>query len=182
MQAQETKIEKRSLIAYYSRRGYNYVNGEIVDLKIGNTEVVANKIQSLTGSDIFRIETEGHYPEDYTKTTEVAKKEKNENARPEIVGRVKDMSRYDTIYLGYPNWWNTFPMVVFTFLESYDFKGKTIVPFCTHEGSGWGSSVRDIKKLCPESTVLDGLAIRGSTVQNSQADILKRLREIGTIK
>ena len=74
------------------------------------------------------------------------------------------MADYDVIYLGYPNWWGTFPMAVFTFLESYDFTGKTIVPFCTHEGSGLGSSERDIKQLCPNAKILSGIAIRGGSV------------------
>lgn len=172
--------KKKSLVVYYSRRGNNYLNGEIVDLKTGNTEVVANKIQALTGSDIFRIETVKSYPVDYTETTEVAKKEQNDNARPAIRGKVENMNQYDVIYLGYPNWWGTMPMVLFTFLESYDFKGKTIIPFCTHEGSALGTSIRDIKKLCPDANIKQGLAIRGGNVNSSDKaieDWLKKTSE-----
>jgi flavodoxin len=154
----------KSLIAYYSRKGENYLNGSIVKLLVGNTEVIAKKIQELTGSDMFWIDTVKLYPLDYTETTKVAAKEKTENARPMLTGVVDNMDSNNVIYLGYPNWWGTFPMAVFTFLESYDFSGKTIIPFCTHEGSGIGKSETDIKKLCPDSMVLPGLAIRGGSV------------------
>ncbi len=161
----------KSIIAYYSRKGENYLNGNIVNLSVGNTEVIAKKIQELTGSDIFKIETVESYPEDYTETTNVAMAEKKKNARPELTEVVDDMDSYDVIYLGYPNWWGTMPMAVYTFLESYNFSGKTIVPFCTHEGSGIGSSERDIKKLCPDAKVLPGLAIRGGSVRSADSVI-----------
>lgn len=156
------------LIAYYSRRGQNYVGGRIIDLPIGNTEVVAQKIEKLTGGEMFRIDTVKKYPADYTACTAAAQRELRENTRPRLADRVDDMEQYDTVYLGYPNWWGTMPMVVHTFLEAHDFTGKTIVPFCTHEGSGMGRSVADIRQLCPTATVLDGMAIRGGNA--SQAD------------
>jgi len=157
----------KTLIAYYSRKGQNYVGGSIVNLPVGNTKVVAKKIQAMIGGDLFEIDTVEAYPKDYTETTNVAMDEKKENARPELTETVDNMDSYDVIYLGYPNWWGTFPMAVFTFLESYDFSGKTIIPFCTHEGSGLGNSERDIKKLCPKANVESGLAIRGGSVKNS---------------
>jgi flavodoxin len=138
----------KSLSVYYSRRGNNYVSGSIVNLPVGNTEVIVRKIQALTRSDLFQIQTVQPYPEDYTETTRVSKDELRQNARPELTETVAAMASYDVIYLGYPNWWGTMPMAVFTFLESYDFSGKTIVPYCTHEGSGMGSSEQDIKKAC----------------------------------
>ncbi len=156
-------IKKKCLVAYYSRRGQNYVNGSIKDLKVGNTEVVAGMIQKITGSKMFHIESVKAYPEDYTETTNVAKEELRSNARPELSGHVENMNEYDVIFLGYPNWWGTMPMPVFTFLENHDFSGKTIVPFCTHEGSGLGRSEQDIKKLCPKAAVLNGFAIRGGS-------------------
>ena len=134
---------QKSLIAYFSRKENNYVGGSIVNLPIGNTEVIAKKIQGLTGSDLFQIQTVQPYPADYTETTRVAQDELSGNARPELTEMVADMDSYEVIYLGYPNWWGTMPMAVFTFLDSYDFSGKTIVPYCTHEGSGLGSSERD---------------------------------------
>ncbi len=159
------------LIAYYSRKGQNYVGGSIVNLPVGNTEVIATKIQELTGNDLFEIDTIKPYPTDYTETTNVAMDEKRGNARPELTATVDNMDSYDVIYLGYPNWWGTFPMAVFTFLESYNFSGKTIIPFCTHEGSGLGNSESDIKKLCPNAKVLPCLAIRGSSVGRANNEI-----------
>ena len=169
----------KSLIAYFSRKGNNYVGGSIVNLPIGNTEVIAKKIQELTGSDTFEIKTIKSYPEDYTETTNVAKEELSNNSRPELTEIVDDMDSYDVIYIGYPNWYGTMPMAVFTFLESYDFSGKTIIPYCTHEGSGLGQSVRDIKKLCPNSRVLDGLAIKGGSVNRNQNDVSAWLHKLG---
>ncbi len=159
----------KTLIAFYSRAGQNYVSGDIVDLKVGNTEVVAGKIQQLLdNADLFKIEAIKSYPIDYVETTEVAKNELHRGARPELTSEVEDMSQYDTIVLGYPNWWGTMPMAVFTFLEQYDFAGTTIIPFCTHEGSGMGHSVSDIKRMCPDANVLSGTPIHGSTAR--QAD------------
>ena len=171
----------KSLIAYFSRKGNNYVGGSIVNLPIGNTEVVAKKIQDLTGSDNFKIKTAKSYPEDYTETTNVAQEEKRENARPELTEMVDDMDSYDVLYIGYPNWYGTMPMTVFAFLESYDFSRKTIIPYCTHEGSGMGSSERDIKKLCPNAKVLSGLAIRGGSVDRADKDIANWLKKLDLI-
>jgi flavodoxin len=170
---------EKCLIAYYSREGNNYVSGRIVNLPIGNTEVVAKMIQEMTEGDVFRIDPVNSYPEDYTETTEVAQKEKRENARPELSSHVENMDSYHVIFLGYPNWWGTMPMPVFTFLEEYNFSGKTIVPFCTHEGSGIGHSEKDIAKLCPKATLLKGLAIHGSRVNVAKQDIASWLSKIG---
>jgi flavodoxin len=167
--------EEKCLIAYYSREGNNYVDGRIVNLSIGNTEVVAKIIQEITEGDLFQIDTVNSYPEDYTETTNVAKKEQDDNARPELSTHVKNMDSYNVILLGYPNWYGTMPMALCTFLEEYDFFGKTIIPFCTHEGGGLGRSENDIAKLCPQSTIFDGLTIRGRDVKNSQNDISKWL-------
>jgi len=171
----------KSLIAYYSRRGNNYVGGRIVNLPVGNTEVVAEMIQNLTGGDPFRMETLRDYPVDYTRTTEVAQEELRRNVRPELSGHVDNLDDYSVIFLGYPNWWGTMPMAVFTFLEAHDFSGKTILPFCTHEGSGIGRSEGDIRKLCPGAQVLKGLAIKGGSVQGSGEAIAAWLRQAGVI-
>lgn len=159
--------KNKILIAYYSRKGQNYAGNRIVNLPVGNTEVAAKMTQELTSGDLFEIQTVKPYPIDYTETTEVAAAEKRANARPELAIHVENMEQYDTIILGYPNWWGTFPMAVFTFLEEYDFTGKTILPFCTHEGSGLGNSERDILKRCPDAKVLPGLAIRGGSVKGA---------------
>ncbi len=167
--------KKKCLIAYYSREGNNYVSGRIVNLPIGNTAAAAKMIQEITEGEVFRIDTVEPYPEDYTETTEVAQKELRANTRPVLSGHIENMDSYDVIFLGYPNWWGTMPMPVFTFLEEYDFSEKTIIPFCTHEGSGLGHSEKDIAKLCPESTLLKGLAIHGSHVSDARKDVMNWL-------
>ncbi|MHC1681441.1 MAG: flavodoxin [Clostridiaceae bacterium] len=167
------------LIAYYSRKGNNYVSDSIVNLPVGNTEVAASMIQKITRGNMFHIEGVKPYPKDYTETTNVAKDELLKNVRPELTGKITDMDSYDVIFLGYPNWWGTAPMPVFTFLESYDFSGKTIIPFCTHEGSGMGHSESDIKKSCPDAKLEKGLAIRGSIVKSAEKDIDKWIEKLG---
>lgn len=166
------------LVAYFSRKGNNYVSGNIIHLTVGNTEVIAKKIQGLMGGDLLHIEAVAAYPEDYRETTEVAKVELRQNARPVLTERIQDMDGYDVVFLGYPNWWGTMPMAVHTFLEQYDFSGKTLVPFCTHEGSGMGHSERDIQKLCPKAKVLAGLAIRGSDVNDADGELKKWLGKL----
>ena len=170
---------KKSLIAWFSRRGNNYFNGKIIHLTVGNTEVVAKKIAAMTGGDLFHIEAVKPYPEDYEESTEVAKRELGTHARPELTGTVSDFETYDTIYLGYPIWWGVMPMPVLTFLESYDFTGKTIVPFCTHEGSGFGTSERYIRQACPKATIAGGLAIRGGARDKSDRQIAAWLEITG---
>lgn len=163
----------KTLIAYYSRKGQNYVNGEVKNLIKGNTEIIAEFIQKAVGGDIFEIETIKNYPIDYTECTIVAKEELKQKARPELKNYIKSIDDYDTIYLGYPIWWSTFPMAVFTFLEKYDFSGKTIRPFSTHEGSGLGGSIAQIKKICPKASVLSGLAIHGADAANSKNQVIQ---------
>jgi flavodoxin len=172
----------KSLIAYFSRKGDNYVNGRIVNLPVGNTEVAANMIRKLTGGDAFRIHAVKDYPADYNEITTVAKQELRQNARPVLSGHVDNMDEYSVIFLGYPNWWGTMPMAVLTFLEEYDFSGKTIRPFCTHEGSGLGRSESDIKKICPHATVLTGLSIKGRSVHSAENDISAWLNKSGVTR
>lgn len=169
----------KNLIAYFSRRGNNYSNTGIKYLEVGNTEVVAKIIQDLVGGDMFYIDTVKKYPENYDETTEVAKKELKGNARPELTDKVNNFNDYDTIFLGYPNWWSTMPMAVWTFLESYDFSNKTIIPFCTNEGSGMGISESDIKRLVPNTNILKGLPIIGSRATNSKDSVEKWLKSLG---
>lgn len=159
------------LIAYYSRKGQNYVNGSIKNLAKGNTEIVAEFIQKAVGGDMFEIDTVKNYPVDYTECTEVAKVEIQQKARPELKNYLADISAYDTIYLGYPIWWSIPPMAVSTFIEHYDFSGKKIIPFATHEGSGLGGSVSYLRKICPSAEILQGLAIHGADAKNSEAEV-----------
>ena len=155
----------KTLVVYYSRTGENYAVGNIAE---GNTAIVAKMIAAKTGADLFEIKTVKQYAADYTECTEEAKREFQENARPEILGDVADFEQYDTIYVGYPIWWGVPPMCVFTFFEKHDWAGKTVKPFATHEGSGLGGSVRAIRKALPAATVTDGLAIQGQTAQNNR--------------
>jgi flavodoxin len=167
VQGQDTE-ENNILVAYFSHTG--------------NTRVIANQIHENVGGDIFEIVTVDPYPDDYNACVDKAKQEQDDDYRPELATKVENMDSYDVVFVGYPNWWGTMPMAVFTFLEEYDFSGKTIVPFCTHEGSRLGRSVEDIKELCPQSTILDGLAVRGGDVKNAQDEVSEWLREIGMIE
>jgi hypothetical protein len=169
--------DKKILIAYFSREGGNYVSGRIVNLSVGNTEVVAKMIQSITGGELFRINTVKKYPDDYTEATRVAQQELRNNARPELSEYLDNIDDYEIITLCYPNWWGTMPMPVFTFLEKYDFTEKTILPVCTHEGSGLGHSESDIRKTCPNASLEKGLAIKGSNVHSAQPEIEKWLQK-----
>ncbi|ADC47130.1 hypothetical protein mru_1280 [Methanobrevibacter ruminantium M1] len=161
----------KSLILYFSRAGENYTSQGIKNIEIGNTEVIANYIKEFTEADMFKMEPLNDYPEDYMQCTEVAQKELNDDARPELKEYIEDISEYDMIYLGFPNWWNTMPMPVWTQLEKLDFDGKTIKPFVTHEGSGFGKSEKDIKNLCPGVKLAKGLSIRGSSVEDSKKKV-----------
>lgn len=161
----------KSLIIYFSRAGNNYSNTGIRYLEKGNTEVIAEYIQELTGADIFKVNPLNEYPEDYMQCTEVAKDELSNNERPELKEYLEDISEYDIIYLGYPNWWSTLPMPMWTQLEKLDFSGKTIKPFVTHEGSGMGRSAKDIAKLCPGAKIDKGLSIQGSFVLESKSKV-----------
>ena len=160
-----------NLIVYYSRKGENYFNGSIKSISKGNTEIVAEYIQKAVGGDLFEIETVHEYSKDYNECTKEAMAELKTNARPEIKGYVEDMSQYDDIYVGYPNWWGTCPMCIFTFLDAYDLSGKTIHPFCTNEGSGMGNSEKDLKKHYPSAHIVSGLAVHGSEAVNSEEKV-----------
>ena len=164
------------LIAYYSRKGQNYFGGAIKNLAKGNTEVVAEIIQRSVGGELFEIDTVKDYPVDYTECTNVAKVEIQQKARPELKRYLESIDAYDKIFLGYPIWWSIPPMAVSTFLERYDFGGKKIFPFATHEGSGLGGSVNYIKKICPTAEVLDGLAIHGAEAAQASAQVERWLK------
>ena len=157
-----------NLIVYYSRKGQNYWNGSIVDLAKGNTERVAEFVQKAIGGDLFEIETVREYSKDYMVCIEEAKAELREGARPELKKLPESIDQYDTIFVGYPNWWGTMPMCVYTFLEHFDLTGKKIVPFCTNEGSGMGGSERELKKICKGATVASGLSIHGAEAAQSE--------------
>ena len=125
----------------------------------GNAGTLAKQIAEATGGDLFEIKTVTAYPDIYDECTKAAKRELDSNARPAITGKVADMAQYSAVFLCYPNWWDTIPMAVFTFLESYDFSGKTIYPLVTHGGSRFGHSLDAIRKLCPKAVLGDGLDV-----------------------
>lgn len=159
----ETKA-KKVLVAFFSRTGENYAVGHI---EKGNTHIIAEMIAEETGGDLFQIEPVTPYPEGYTECTEVAKRELNAKARPAIKGDI-NVEGYDTIFIGYPNWWADMPMPVYTFIEKHDWTGKTVIPFCTHEGSGLSGTEGKLKNACKGATILKGLALRGTTAQQKR--------------
>ncbi len=161
----------KTLIAYYSRAGENIANGMTVMLSEGNTEVAAKYISEFVEADMFRIEQAVPYSDNYTDCTAQAKLDQSTNARPELKASLESIADYDTIYLGFPNYWGTMPMAVFTFLEQFDFTGKKIKPFVTHEGSGFGTAVEDITKICQGDEIAEGLAIHGADVKGYRFSI-----------
>ena len=162
----EAVTNGKILIAYFSRTGEEYGVGNITK---GNTAIVAEIIAQKTGGDLFEIKPVKPYPNNYKECTNIASTEKASNARPAIIDKVENFSQYDTIFIGYPIWWGAYPMIIATFLESYDFSGKKIIPFCTHGGSGLSSTDQNISLACPNSQILKGFAITGSTAQKNRA-------------
>ena len=145
----------------------------------GNTEAVANIIHNEVGGDIVKLETVQTYPSDYNELIDYAQKEQKQNVRPELKTKINNIDQYDTIFLGYPNWWGDMPMPLYTFLNEYDLSGKTIAPFITHGGSGLSGTPDKIKKEEPNATITDGLAISGSSAKNSQSTVKNWLSKIG---
>ena len=152
-------IEGKTLIAYFSRTG--------------NTLTIASLINRKIGGEIFKIEPVEAYSYDYDETSQRAQQEKNSNARPELAKKIENIEEYDTIFLGYPIWFDTMPMPVYTFLDTYNLDGKTIIPFCTSSSSASGTSITDIKNLEPNANVLSGLSIKGSNVgeENTKKEV-----------
>ena len=157
--------QPKSLIVYFTRSGH--------------TKSVANDIHKKMGGDLVEIEVVNPYPADYHETTEVAKKEQKENARPPIKTRIPNLDQYDVIFLGYPNWWSSMPMPVYTFIEENKLDGKTIAPFVTHGGGGLGHSIEDLKKLAPHSKILKPLAVSGNIADRAEHDVLNWLEGLG---
>lgn len=169
---------EKILVAYYSRIGEEYNVGNITK---GNTAIVAEIIAQKTGADIFEIKPVTPYPASYEECKKIASREKATKARPQFVGDI-DISGYDMIFIGYPIWYGDAPQIIYSFLESHDFGGKKIIPFCTHGGSGLSSTDQSIMLACPTAKILRGFELRGSVAQNNSAqaesvvaDNLKRL-------
>lgn len=154
----------RILIAYFSWSG--------------NTKQVANEIQSKTGGDIFEISPLESYPANFDETADRWHKERDTDARPKIIGAVDNMQAYEYVFLGYPVWSSDLPAVNRTFLEQYDFSGKTIIPFCTHGGSSFGNSINRIKRLAPGATIRNGYEIRGSNAGRCADEVAEWIEKL----
>ena len=158
--------QSKAIIIYFSRAGENYDVG-IVDE--GNTKMIVNYLEEVTDMQIYQIVPTTSYPEGYQETLNAVQTERSSNARPSIKDPLTDISKYDTILLGYPIWYTNLPNIVKGFLESLDFEGKTIYPFNTHEGSGVGNSINDIKSSAPKAIVKDGFALKGSYARKTDS-------------
>ena len=175
---------EKAIVVYFSHTGENYAVGHIT---VGNTAKVAQVIAAKTGADLYEIREAKPYPANYRACVELAKRELQTNARPELAGKLPDLSEYSVIYLGYPNWWGDAPMVVYSFLDKVKIAGKTILPFCTHEGSGLGSTARKLAKAFPQAKVEpDGLSLRGTVAQRdaaaTEAAVTQWLKARGRLK
>ena len=178
----QTEGDGHMLVAYFSLAGEQYGVGVIEE---GNTSIIAHMIAEQTGADLFEIEAVTPYPASQSELLEVSQQEKSDNARPESAGTVDNMDDYDTIFIGYPNWWGDMPMIVYNFLESYDLSGKTIVPFCTHGGGGLSNTESTIADITG-GTMKDGFAIPGTTAQNdldtARSEVTEWLKEGGFVE
>ncbi|MGI5894867.1 MAG: flavodoxin [Candidatus Merdivicinus sp.] len=160
-----TETGSKSLVVYFSWSG--------------NTENVAESIQSQTDSDIFEIIPVTPYSDDYDTVLDLAQEEQSSNARPEISDTIENIEQYDTIYVGFPNWWGDMPMILYTFFDTYDLSGKTVAPFCTSGGSGLSNTVNEIKELEPNATVTNGLHIGSGSSSNPDDAVSEWLNDIG---
>lgn len=185
-----SNTQNKILIAYFTWSDNTVVeNPDSIDvdaetsasvLSPGNAELIANWIAEETGGDLFSIKTQNKYSSDYDECLNQARKERDNNERPALVERVNNIDDYDVIFLGFPNWWYTCPMAVFTFVESYDLSGKTIIPFCTHGTGGLLRTIRDLKNLLPENCeVLEPIGVYRPEVKNSKSKVLDWLRKLG---
>ena len=189
----------KTLIAFFSRADENYFGGAMRYVKVGNTEIVVGFMKELieeesrahreaqvphaprTEVDSFKIEMKDSYSPVYMTCIDQAKKDLRAWARPELVSMPESIDEYDTIVLAYPNYWGTIPMAVATFLERFDFSGKTILPLCTNEGSGMGSSERTIAKCAPGAELKRGLSIIGSGAADSKPAVQRWLAANGLV-
>lgn len=145
----------------------------------GNTEQVAQIIQQETGGDLFEIAPATPYTDDYNELLDIAQQEQSDNARPELAGQVENWEQYDTIFVGYPNWWSDAPMAVYTFLESYDWDGKTLIPFNTSASGGFGRSLPGLEESAPGASILEGISFTECTLGDAQGEVAAWLDELG---
>ena len=163
-----TQTDSKSLVVYFSWSG--------------NTETIAKEIASQTGSDIFQITPVNSYSTDYDTVVDFAKQEQRDNARPEIAGTIGNFSEYDVIYMGFPNWWGDMPMIMYTFLDTYDLSGKTLAPFVSSGGSGFSNTISSMKEAEPNATITEGLSLSSSASKNPSGAVTDWLAEIGLNK
>ncbi len=171
----------KTLIAFFSRADENYFGGAMRYVKTGNTEIVCDILKGMLPADSFRIEMKEPYSPVYMTCIEQAKKDLRENVRPELMRLPESMDAYDTVVLAYPNYWGTMPMAVATFLERFDFTGKAILPLCTNEGSGMGSSEKDIRRYAPGAAVAKGLSVLGSEAAGCEPAVRRWLSSNGML-
>lgn len=177
--AQSNNVEKKKgkiLIVFFSHTGENYAVGNI---EVGNTKMVADYIRDVTGGDEFEVVRETPYPKTYKEVVEVAKKERYGKEYPPFKGKVNNIDDYDVVFLGGPVWIHSYPQVMFTFMKQYDLSNKTIIPFLTHEGSGLGYAVRDIKEIYPNANILSPEAFYGHEVRTDMSKVKAWLEALG---
>ena len=171
----------KTLIAFFSRADENYFGGAMRYVKVGNTEIVCSLMKDMIEADSFKIEMQNPYSPVYMTCIDEAKKDLREKARPELTHYLDSIDEYDTVILAYPNYWGTIPMAVATFLERYDFTGKTILPLCTNEGSGMGGSEKTIRQCAPGADVKKGLPVTGSYAAQSGDSVKRWLKANGLL-
>ena len=157
-----------SKVIYFSKSGENLIHGEVIPISVGNTKIVANTIADRIGCEAIELLPKKEYPEGYQETIAIAEQEKATQVRPLFHSLPKELTNDQVLFLGFPNWCGGMPRIVVSFLESYDLSGKIIYPFCTHEGSAFGNGLFELKKICPNSTIMTGLPVRGSCVERAE--------------
>jgi flavodoxin len=164
------------IVIFFSHAGDNYSVGNI---EVGNTKIVADYISEITGADQYEIVTHKYDGMAYTPLINMAQEEANKGELPPYEGAAPDLTQYDTVFIGGPVWWGTYPQVMFTLFRDIDLAGKTVIPFTTHEGSGLANCVGDVKKAFPKATVTKGFSIYGHEVRSGKAKVEKWLKGLG---
>ena len=183
----EIDPDAKVLIAYFTVADNSEVDAvssasvsEVDGEKKGRVQAVADMIQEKTGGDLFSIKTSVKYPQDGGELIDYAEKEQEDNARPELTDSIDNLDEYDTIFIGYPNWWADLPMVMYSFFDEYDFSGKTIIPFNVHNGSGFSDTISTIQELEPDAQVVtNGFTVREDDVPDAEDDVNDWLEELG---
>ena len=173
------KTDGKALVVFFSHAGENYSVGNV---KTGNTKVVADYITELTGANQFEIKTDKYDGMAYKPLCDLAKEEQEKGELPPFEGEPASLDQYDTVFIGGPVWWGTFPQVMFSFFKKYDLNGKTLIPFTTHEGSGLGNCVDDAKEAYPNAVVTGAFSLYGHEVRTGKDKVEKWLKKLGFIK